>query len=120
MSLGGLTMANAGTCVFTLGAGGVCDVLNITGTLQFTGGSAGTLQLVLAGGYDVSWNDSFTIVNAGLIVGQFGALNAANPGHGLSWQVDYSPTSITVTAVPAPGGVGLALAGLAVLGRRRR
>ncbi|MDX2117197.1 MAG: hypothetical protein SFY96_03330 [Planctomycetota bacterium] len=120
MSLGGLTMANAGTCVFTLGAGGVSDVLNITGTLQFTGGNAGTLQLLLASGYDVSWNDSFTIVNAGLIVGQFGALNAANPGHGLSWQVDYSPNSITVTAVPAPGGVGLALAGLSMLGRRRR
>jgi len=116
---GGLNMSNLGVCIFRLADFGTSDTLNITGLLNF-GGVSGTLKLVLDAGYDVSWNDSFTLVNAGAIMGQFGALDAVDPGHGLSWQVDYTATSITVTAVPAPGGVGLALAGLAMFARRRR
>jgi MYXO-CTERM domain-containing protein len=92
----------------------------VSGALQFGGGNAGTLKLLLEPGYDVSYLDSFTIINAGSISGVFGALAGDGPGHGLSWQVDYTGTTVTVTAVPAPGAAGLLIAGLIAAGRRRR
>ncbi len=119
-SFGGLTMSNLGTLVFRLDDFGVSDVLQVSGALQFGGGNAGTLKLLLEPGYDVSYLDSFTIINAGSISGVFGALAGDGPGHGLSWQVDYTGTTVTVTAVPAPGAAGLLIAGLIAAGRRRR
>ena len=118
-TVGGLTMANLGELVFRVADFGVSDTLFTPGSLQFSGGNAGTIKILLDGGYDPSYLDSFTLINAGAIFGTFGALDG-EIGHGLHWELTYTSTTVSITAVPAPGAAGLLIAGLIAAGRRRR
>jgi len=121
--------ANAGTLAIEIAgllSGTEFDVLNITGNAMLDG----TLNVSLLNSYMPSLGDSFDVLFAEDISGEFMFFNLAALDQGLRWDVLYmtDPLAVdfvrlTVSAVPIPGAVwlfGSALVGLISIGRRRR
>jgi T5SS/PEP-CTERM-associated repeat protein len=108
------------------------DVLNITGI----GNLAGTLNVDfydMGGGlFSASLGDTFNILTAESLYGEFDLLNLAILGEGLGWQLDYlidfqGSTDLVqlsvVSAVPVPAAVwlfGSGLLGLIGVARRKQ
>ena len=89
------------------------DVLAVGGTLA----AGGTLEVVLASGYDPAAGDEFDLLDFGSVVGEF-ALNLPGLGSNLDWDAGalYSTGSLSVTAVPEPGALVLLVGCLVVVG----
>jgi fibronectin-binding autotransporter adhesin len=112
------------------------DVLNITGI----GNLAGTLNVDFYdmgnGLFSASLGDTFNILSAESLYGEFDILNLATLGDGLGWQLDYlidylgstdfvqlSVVSSALSAVPTPASIwlfGSGLLALAGVARRRK
>ena len=119
LSTGILTVS--GNYLPTLTGNGINDRLNITGDVNFTGG---TVSPALAGGYSPVLNDAFNLADwTGAFSGvpAFDFSNAAlSPG--LTWDTStfVSDGRLVVVAVPEPAAALLGGCGLMVLFRRRR
>ena len=119
LSTGILTVS--GNYLPTLTGNGINDRLNITGDVNFTGG---TVSPALAGGYAPVLNDAFNLADwTGAFSGvpAFDFSNAAlSPG--LTWDTStfVSDGRLVVVAVPEPAAALLGGCGLMVLFRRRR
>ena len=65
---------------------------------------AGTLGVTLDSGYTPQLGDAFAVLTAaGGVTGTFANENLPNLNDGLSWDVDYTPTSVVLTVVPGGG-----------------
>lgn len=65
---------------------------------------AGELKLQLTGGLAPELGDSFQVVTAtGGVSGTFGTETLPALGAGLAWDLDYEPTSLTLSVVAGPG-----------------
>ena len=111
---------------------GQYDVLDIAGTASL----GGTLDVSLSdpgtGVFAPALNDSFDILSAESILGDFDSFLLASLGNGLAWQLDLFADEIgttdvlrlsVVSAVPVPAAVwlfGSGLLALLGLGRRRK
>ncbi|MCD4824765.1 MAG: autotransporter-associated beta strand repeat-containing protein [Phycisphaerae bacterium] len=95
------------------------DALVITGTADL----AGTLDVVLYGGFDPAEGDTFDILDWGTLAtgSQFDTINLPGLSGGLVWNTSnlYNTGEITVTPEPATMTL-LGLGGLVLLLRRRR
>ena len=115
MELGGLLRATSGT-----GGSGYYDAINVTNALTL----GGTLNVVLYDTFVPTYGDTFTLLQAGAISGDFGTVNYPALSGGLSWERTTSATAMTITVVPEPSTYAMAIAGLACGGwqmwRRRR
>ncbi len=82
-----------------------------------TGNAAigGDLSVVLFGGFNPTLGESFKILTAGAVSGNFSHLALPALGPNLSWSVDYEPTFVALNVVPEPNGVVLAGLGLVAL-----
>ena len=135
----GATAGAIGSIAFpaalSMGAGSTLSIdIAATGSSdQITAGAAfditGATLLLTRGGGSVSLSDSFTILSGGTRTGTFGNASVDGAillasGSGGSFAVHYGDNSVTVTAVPEPGGyavaVGLGLVGLGGWRRLRR
>jgi len=100
------------------------DAATEFGTLSATGAATltGSFSAALANGFTPRLGDSFRVLSAGAVIGQFSTANLPTLGGGLRFQLDYSATGITLTVVPEPaaGFVALSLAAAAIERRRRR
>lgn len=99
----------------------VSDLLFVSGAAAL----GGEVRVSFLLGYTPTMGDSFTILTAGNVTGQFSGVSAPTLADGLLFSLAYSPTSVTLTVVPSPpAGVALALAALGAPGapgaRRRR
>jgi T5SS/PEP-CTERM-associated repeat protein len=72
------------------------------GQLQVGGAAtlAGALNVTLAGGFTPEAGDEFQLINAGGgLTGTFTTQSLPSLSAGLSWDVDYSPTSVTLSVI---------------------
>ncbi len=106
------------------------DVLAIEGTAVL----GGTLELLLydfgSGPFNPKAGDSFEILSAETIIGEFGSLSLAMLDEGLGWDIEYfrdgtgsDYVRLVVSAVPVPAAVwlfGTAIIGLIGLKKRRK
>jgi fibronectin-binding autotransporter adhesin len=104
MELGGLLRATSGT-----GGSGYYDAINVTNALTL----GGTLNVVLYDTFVPTYGDTFTLLQAGSISGDFDTVIYPTLSGGLSWERTTSATAMTITVVPEPSTYAMALAGLA-------
>jgi hypothetical protein len=65
---------------------------------------AGELKVQLVGGYMPQLGDSYDLMNVtGGLTGNFGTETLPALGAGLEWDVDYTPSSLTLSVVSGPG-----------------
>jgi len=102
---------------YARGVVGGYDGVDITGDLTFDAGSAGTLQIALLGGFVPAYGDTFQLINAGTVTGQFASVTGGAIPGGLRFEVVYAPGGISLVVVPAPAA---ALLILGLCGSRRR
>lgn len=101
---GGFTQSSTGTAAFEIGglsAGQDFDVLNVTGTVNLDG----TLALSLINGFVPGPGESFRIIQADSVLGTFSSVTGTDLGGGLTFQVAYNTTDVTLYVVgqPIPG-----------------
>lgn len=123
---GDYRQAAAGSMLIELGgtAGGLYDKVAVGGTATLDG----ALSVVFVNGFSASAGDSFEILSATSLVGQFNAVGLAALGPGLLWNTHYSldPAGtdtlrlFVTSAVPEPETWALFLAGLAAVGAMAR
>jgi T5SS/PEP-CTERM-associated repeat protein len=113
-------------------AGSEYDVLDVTGIASLAGILDIDLYDLGSGLFEPAHGDTFDIVTAESITGEFDFLSLVSLGNGLSWQVDYLVDAINTTdvvrlsvisAVPIPNAVwlfGSGLIGLTVFSRRTK
>lgn len=95
----------------------VSDMLLVSGAAAL----GGEVRVSFLLGYAPTMGDSFTILTAGGVAGQFSGVSAPSLADGLSFALEYTPTSVTMTVVPSPAaGVALALCAIGAPGARRR
>jgi autotransporter-associated beta strand protein len=114
MELGGVLRATSGT-----EGGGYYDAMNVSNALAL----GGTLNVVFSNGFIPSYGDSFTLLQAAALSGDFGTVNYPALSGGLSWERTTSATAMTITVVPEPSTYAIsavATAGLASLMRWRK
>jgi len=113
---GNLVFGENSTNTIELGgaAVGSFDQLNVAGQVVLNG----DLDVVFYDGYVPADGTVFTIVTGSEVVGQFDNVSFTRG----VWDVDYSATSVTLTAiaVPEPATLGAIALGAAGLIRRRR
>ncbi len=80
----------------TVNATTVNSVLNVTGAATL----AGNLNVSLFGGFTPANGNSFTVLTASSINGQFASINAPALSGGLAWSATYNPTSVVLTVGP--------------------
>ncbi|MCH8084208.1 MAG: hypothetical protein IH885_08225 [Myxococcales bacterium] len=110
----GSILAGAGSLVKVFGfltqasTGVISAEISGTSTAQFgritvTGAAnlAGTLNINLAG-FEPSLNDSFQVMTYASRNGEFATVNGLDIGNGKLFQVNYSPTGLTLTVVETP------------------
>jgi len=68
------------------------DAFDITGEIALDG----TLAISLLGSFEPAVGESFTVMNAGSITGEFEALEAPVLPSGLAWTVSYTPTAVVL------------------------
>lgn len=107
---------------------GLFDILQVTGTATL----AGELDVAFWNGFSAAAGDSFNIVSATNLTGNFDTFNLTALGAGLVWNVDYlydqdvagtDYMRLSVQAVPEPEAYAMILAGLGLVGwaaRRRK
>jgi len=107
-----------------LTAGEEYDVVNVAGTANLGGTLDVDLYDLGSGVFDVSLGDSFDIIFAETIYGEFDLLTLAVLGNGLGWDLSYIVDAIgstdvvrlnVVSAVPVPPAVWLFGSGLVAL-----
>ena len=80
--------------------------------------------MVLYNGFTPAYGDSFTLLQAAALSGDFATVNYPVLSGGLSWERSTSATAMTISVVPEPSTYAMALAGLACGGylrfRRRK
>ena len=129
---GDIVLGSTNTLLIEIGgllAGEEYDVINVAGTANL----GGTLNISLydlgSGIFDVSLGDSFDILFAESIVGEFDLLSYAVLGNGLAWDLGFITDAIgttdiarlsVVSAVPVPASVWLFGSGLICLVRFAR
>jgi T5SS/PEP-CTERM-associated repeat protein len=92
------------------------DRLDITGTADLSG----TLEIVLLGGYQPSFGESFEIMTFGSRSGEFDQIDGLDIGNGLYFDPVYSSTSLNLEVVPEPATLSLlAFGDLALIKRRK-
>ena len=97
------------------------DVLDVSGTATL----AGSMEIILAPDYAPADGRTFDVLIAGTILGEFDTV--VPPGRAdLIWDVDYllDPTDddmvrISVTVIPEPSTLLIAIAGIVAIVRRR-
>jgi T5SS/PEP-CTERM-associated repeat protein len=111
-------------------AGSEYDVLDVTGIAALAGILDVDLYDLGSGLFEPAEGDTFDIVTAESITGEFDFLSLVSLGNGLSWQVDYLVDAINTTdvvrlsvisAVPIPNAMwlfGSGLIGVTVFSRR--
>lgn len=114
---GSFNQAATGALTIDVGAGSpapLADRLAVTGAADL----AGSLVVAFLPSYSPSFGDTFTILTAASITGEF--TSVTGPAlEGVSLVVSYTPTAVTLTVVPAPGVAGL-FAVAAIVRRRVR
>jgi autotransporter-associated beta strand protein len=114
MELGGLQRATSATS-----GSGYYDAMNVSSGLAL----GGTLNVALTNGFTPSYGDSFALLQAAALSGDFGTVNYPALSGGLSWLRTTSATAMTITVVPEPSTLAIsaiATAGLAGLMRWRK
>jgi hypothetical protein len=114
MELGGVLRAASGT-----GGTGYYDAINVYNALAL----GGTLNVSPYNGFVPSYGDSFLLLQAAALTGDFGTVNYPALSGGLSWERTTSATAMTITVVPEPSSYAIsaiATAGLASLMRWRK
>ena len=110
---GNFTQQDGGTLQLEIGsvdAGRTHDVLAVGGTLQV----AGTLQVVLTGGYAPGVGDEFQVLDVADVEGEF-TLDLPQLGAGLIWDTsELYATGQPSVAIPEPAS-GLILVGYSLL-----
>ena len=111
---------------FTQGAGGVMDMV-IFNTLNDTlnvGGAAtlgGTLNVIAPTDYVPAQGDTFVLLTATSVTGDFATLNLPTLDGGLYVEVDVMPRQVIAQVVPEPTALAaLSLGGCLLLRTRRR
>ncbi len=83
----------------------------------------GHLDVSLFNGFQPMAGEHFEFLMASNVTGTFGFASLPSLPAGLSWQVDYEPTFVSLNVVPEPGSLllaGLSLASLGTMAWRRR
>lgn len=96
-------------------AGSQYDQLDVSGSLAVDG----ALQVVLINGFAPSAGDAFTLIS-GPITGAFDDVSLPALGGGLTWQVDQTSTSYSLSVVPEPSMTIVPIVVFASLLRRKR
>ncbi len=98
--VGAYTQGPAGSLKAELGGSmvGEFDVVACTAGASL----AGDLDVTLIGNFEPNHCDSFPILTAGSITGQFDNVNVTNLPAGMELQVDYSATAVTIIAFGPP------------------
>lgn len=110
---GDFVQESLGTLVFQFSDRGPQYPLHVNGNVTL----GGTLDLDYLR-YTPSLGDQFTLIQVAddfSINGEFDAFPGRVINGDLRWRVDYSPSAVSITAVPEPGSLAL-LVGLALLG----
>lgn len=92
------------------------DLLQVTGAATLTG----KLRVSLVNGFVPANGSTFELLSAASISGTFSSLELPALSGGLSLQVHYSPTNVTVSVIPTPAAMAAGVFGLSLLARRRR
>lgn len=87
------------------------DSLTVAGLASL----GGVVRVSALAGLTPQAGDSFTILTASSLTGEFAGALGAPLADGLAYTLEYTPTTVTLHVVPAPGAWALAL-----LGARRR
>jgi hypothetical protein len=102
-----------------LGANGVQDEVNVSGSLTI--GSGAQLNLTsIPGAMTYVLGDSFDILDFGSISGTFAAVNTPALASGLSWNLGSLYTSGSISVIPESSSAILGLLSLGGLALRRR
>lgn len=90
----------AGTSTFMLGGTNADDFGNIT----VTGNASlnGELVVTLEEAYQPQKDDTFAILTAAALSGTYSTVTLPTLGGGLAFELEYLPTSVTLTVVPEP------------------
>lgn len=92
-------------------SGAQTDSLTVAGLVSL----GGMVRVSALAGHTPQAGESFAILIASSLTGEFAGVSGAPLADGLSYALAYTPTTVTLHVVPAPGAWALAL-----LGARRR
>ena len=111
-------MGEQGALEIELGGTGAeeIDALNVTGRAAVDG----RLEVCLVDGFVPSPGDTFHILAATSVTGTFDQVSSPDLAPGMWWEIDYSATQVTLTAVPEPATLSLLAVGALLLMQRRR
>jgi hypothetical protein len=115
---GTLAEAAAGRLSFEVGAAGVADLLNVTGSVSFDG----VLEVIKFGGYTAQLGDTFRVMNYASFTGSLLDVQEVGFADGITFTALYSADhlDLRVTAVPEPATYLLMSGGLLMWARMRR
>lgn len=110
---------------FTQGAGGVMDMvifntLNDTLNVSGTATLGGTLNVIAPSDYVPAYGDTFVLLTAMSVGGEFDSLDLPTLGGGLYVEVDVTATQVIAQVVPEPAALGLIWGTATLLLRRAR
>ncbi|MFH1747890.1 MAG: S-layer family protein [Planctomycetota bacterium] len=101
--VGAYTQTAAGTLeseIAGLSQGSEYDLLAVSGTASL----AGNLEVIISAGFEPMPGDSFQILTAGSVAGQFDTVNATNLSPYLNMEVVYTANAVTLNMVGVVAG----------------